>query len=75
MTPLVNIPQGFKLVPLELTDEQAEIVANKEIDDSLKTINRTRADYTQTQLKDWISSRKTEAKKRYAAAIAMLNLN
>lgn len=73
MTPLVNIPEGFKVVPNELSDEQAEIIANREIDHSLKVINRSRSEYSISQLNDWVRSRKIEAKKRYAAALELLN--
>lgn len=73
MTTLANIPEGFKLVPLELSDEQAEKIANSEIDHNLKLQNRTRSDYLPSQLNDWIQCRKLEAKKRYAAALALLD--
>ena len=42
MTPLVITPEGFKIVPMELSDERAEMIANNEIDASIKHLNRKR---------------------------------
>lgn len=73
MTPLVITPEGFKIVPVELSDERATIIANKEVDASLKLLNRTRSEYSAGQLNDWLERRKKEAKKRYAEALALLD--
>lgn len=73
MTPLVNLPEGYKLVPTELSDEQALIVANREVDDVLQLQNRSRKDYIPSQLNSWIERRATEAKKRYVAALSLLS--
>lgn len=73
MTPLVITPEGFKIVPMELSDERAEMIANNEIDASIKHLNRKRSDYTPSQIQDWLNLRMREAKKRYSDALALLD--
>lgn len=73
MTPLVITPEGFKIVPMELSDERAEMIANNEIDASIKHLDRNRSDYTPSQLQDWLNLRMREAKKRYSDAMALLD--
>jgi hypothetical protein len=73
MTPLVITPEGFKIVPVELSDERAEMIANNEIDASIKLLDRKRSDYTPSQIQDWINLRMREAKKRYSDALAFLD--
>lgn len=74
MIQAIEVPEGFKVVPLELSDQKAEIIANHEVDEALKLQHRTRQDYPHDQLKSWIEMRQREAKKRYTAALALLDL-
>lgn len=74
MIQAIEVAEGFKVVPVELSDQQAEIIANHEVDEALKLQHRTRQDNPHDQLKSWIEMRQREAKKRYTAALALLDL-
>lgn len=68
-----KVSPSMILVPSELSEEQAMIVANKKLNHTLAGLGRNRSDYTQSQLNQMLKTRANEAQKRYAEALAFLN--